>query len=112
MRIALTGGSGKLGRAAVRDLREHDYDVINLDRIPSPDPGAPFTRVDLTDFGQAVGVMSALDDRFDTVDAVVHLAAIPAPGQAPDAALFANNMLTSYNVLFAARPDIWRPRQP
>lgn len=30
-RIAVTGGSGKLGRAVVEDLAEHGYDVVNLD---------------------------------------------------------------------------------
>ena len=31
--------------------------------------------------------------------AVIHLVGIPAPGLAPDAAVFQNNMMTTYNVL-------------
>jgi nucleoside-diphosphate-sugar epimerase len=103
MRIAVTGGSGKLGRAVVDDLLAHDHEVANLDRIPSTDPRAPFTRVDLADFGQVAGALSAVDDRYDRLDAVVHLAAIPGPGMAPDAAIFANNVLSTYNVFQAAR---------
>lgn len=102
-RVAVTGGLGKLGRAVVRDLREHGWDVIVLDSaVP---PGAPegVTRVDLTDYGQVVGALTRLDDRHDSVDAVVHLAAIPAPGLVPNAATFANNVVATYNVLEACR---------
>jgi NADP-dependent 3-hydroxy acid dehydrogenase YdfG len=31
--IVVTGGSGKAGRAVVRDLVEHGYDVLNVDII-------------------------------------------------------------------------------
>ena len=29
--IIVTGGSGKVGRAAVKDLMEHGYKVVSLD---------------------------------------------------------------------------------
>ncbi|GAB3649243.1 NAD-dependent epimerase/dehydratase family protein [Glycomyces tarimensis] len=102
-RVAVTGGSGKLGRAVVRDLVEHGRHVVNLDRAPSPDGLAPFTEVDLTDYGQAVEALTGIDDRYDRVDALVHLAAIPAPGLRANAATFRNNMLTTFNVFQAAR---------
>ena len=35
-KIAVTGGSGKAGRAVVRDLLEHGHEVLNIDRVPSP----------------------------------------------------------------------------
>ena len=35
-RIAVTEGSGKLGRAVVSDLLEHGYEVVNLDLATSP----------------------------------------------------------------------------
>ncbi len=103
MRIAVTGGSGKLGRAVVDELLAHDHLVANLDRVPSPDTRATFTRVDFTDFGQTAGALSGVDDRYDRLDAVVHLAAIPGPGMVPDAAIFANNVLSTYHVFQAAR---------
>jgi nucleoside-diphosphate-sugar epimerase len=102
-RIAVTGGSGKLGRAVVKDLLQHGYEVHNLDLAPPAEPLCPHTRVDLTDFGQVVGALTAVDDRYDRIDAVVHLAAIPAPGLVPNAATFANNVTSSYNVFAAAR---------
>ena len=103
-RVVVTGGSGKLGRAVVTDLAAHGYDVVNLDRL-APPQGAPgtFLAVDLTDYGQVLGALTAVDERYRGVDAVVHLAAIPAPGLAPNAATFANNVLSTYHVFEAAR---------
>jgi nucleoside-diphosphate-sugar epimerase len=102
-RVVVTGGSGKLGRACVRDLVEHGYDVVNADRMPSPDPRGTFVQVDLEDIGEVLGVLGPLDDRHDAVDAVVHLAAIPAPGLTANATVFRINTVTTYNVFEAAR---------
>jgi nucleoside-diphosphate-sugar epimerase len=102
-RVAVTGGSGKLGRACVRDLVENGYEVVNLDRAPSPDDLAPYLQIDLTDYGQVASALTGVDDRYDRLDAVVHLAAIPAPGLRPNSAIFQNNMLSSYNVFAAAK---------
>jgi len=101
MKIAVTGGSGKLGRNVVRRLGDDGHQVTNLDQTGERGPG--FTRVDLRDYGQVVDVILGLDDRHAGFDAIVHLAAIPAPGLAPDAATFENNMQATYNVFQAAR---------
>ena len=84
MRVAVTGGSGKLGRAVVADLVEHGHDVIVLDAATPRDERRQFTRIDLTDYGQVAEALSRIDDRHDGLDAVVHLAAIPGPGMAPN----------------------------
>jgi len=104
-RVVITGGSGKLGRAVVREFAEHGYDVVNVDRAPSPEAPASvqFVRADLTDFGQVVEAFTAIDDRYSGVDGVVHLAAIPAPGLTTQSATFANNVPSTYNVFAAAR---------
>ena len=102
-RIAVTGGSGKLGRAVVSDLRGHGYDVVVLDQAVPAGWTAGATRVELTDYGQVLGALTRVDDRYDGVDAVVHLAAIPAPGMATNAATFANNVVSTYNVFEASR---------
>jgi nucleoside-diphosphate-sugar epimerase len=102
--VAVTGGSGKLGRAVVPELLEHGWQVVNLDQTPPPeDQGAPFVRIDLRDFGQTVEGLTGIQDRHDGVDAVVHLAAIPAPGLTANAATFANNAPSTYNVFSAAK---------
>ena len=103
MRVAVTGGSGKLGRAVVDDLLSHGYEVHVLDLAPPGNPRARFTRVELSDFGQVVGALTGVDDRYDRLDAVVHLAALPAPGVAANATVFHNNVAASYNVFSAAR---------
>jgi nucleoside-diphosphate-sugar epimerase len=100
--VVVTGGSGKLGRAVVADLLQHGWAVINVDQTPPPkDQGCPHVRVDLTDFGQAVEALTTIPA--DGVDAVVHLAAIPAPGITSNAATFANNAPSTYNLFAAAR---------
>ena len=99
----MTGGSGKLGRAVVDELLEHGYRVINLDLVPPRHERAAFTRVDLTDYGQTVEALTAIDDRHGGIDAVVHLAAIPGPGQATNATTFHTNVAISYNVFASAR---------
>ena len=101
MRIAVTGGSGKLGRHVVRRLTEDGHQVLNLDRAGTRSPG--LVVVDLRNYGQVLDVLLGLDDRHEGFDAVVHLGAIPAPGIIPDAATFENNMLSTYNVFQAAR---------
>jgi nucleoside-diphosphate-sugar epimerase len=102
-RVLVTGGSGKAGRACVRELLEHGYKVINVDAVPPGEALCPFVEADLTDFGQVVEALSGVDSRHDRVDAVVHLAAIPAPGRSTNAVTFRNNILSTYNVFEAAR---------
>ncbi len=101
--VVVTGGSGKLGRACVRDLVDEGYDVVNVDLVPPLEPVCPFVQADLEDFGQALEVCAGVDDRHGRVDAVVHLAAIPAPGMRPNAEIFRLNTLSTYNVFEAAR---------
>ena len=102
-RVVVTGGSGKLGRAVVRDLVEHGYAVINVDVVPSREHLCPFIQTDVEDMGQVLETMSQVDDQYKGVDAVVHLAAIPAPGRLPNGRLFQLNMISTFNVFEAAR---------
>jgi UDP-glucose 4-epimerase len=47
--------------------------------------------------------MAGIDEHHTGLDAIVHLGAIPAPGRLSDVATFHNNMLSTFNVLNAAR---------
>jgi len=103
-RVLVTGGSGKLGRAVLRDLVAHGYEVLNIDQQRLDDPICPSVMTNLTDFGQvASAILGGIDEKGGPFDAVVHLAAIPAPGMAANAATFANNVPTTYNVFESCR---------
>lgn len=109
--IIVTGGSGKLGRVAVRHLMEHGYKVVSIDLAAPPgisNPPKPtdptFSRVDITDFGQVLGALSGINDRVEEkVTGIVHLGAIAAPGQAMDNVIFETNMMSTYYIFEAAR---------
>ena len=103
MKIAVTGGSGKAGRAVVRDLREHGHDVLNVDRVPSHEDAAPYLPADLTDYGQTLEALSG-GHVLPGIDAVVHLAAIPAPDKATQDVVFRTNITSTHTVFSAA----WR----
>jgi nucleoside-diphosphate-sugar epimerase len=94
-RVVVTGGSGKAGRAVVRDLLEHGHEVLSVDLVRSPDVDRDQLQGDLTDYGETVEALRG-------AEAVVHLAAIPAPGLRPDELTFRINMTSTYNVFSAA----------
>jgi nucleoside-diphosphate-sugar epimerase len=64
---------------------------------------------DLADFGQTLDALSSVDTgiygkaALNTFDAIVHLAAIPAPRRFTDPVTFSNNTLSTYNVFEASR---------
>ncbi|HWJ74618.1 MAG TPA: NAD(P)-dependent oxidoreductase [Kaistia sp.] len=102
--IIVTGGSGLAGRAVVEDLVSHGYEVTSIDSAPQPaGQAAKYSRTDLTDYGQTVAALSAIDERVSNVEGIIHLAAIPAPGLAPNHVIFETNMISTYNIFEAAR---------
>ncbi|MEU7591378.1 NAD(P)-dependent oxidoreductase [Micromonospora sp. NPDC049230] len=106
-RVVVTGATGKLGRAVVAHLRAVGVDVLAVDRAGGRDPrdvDGEFLLVDLTDYGQVVEAFTGgADEHAGGVDAIVHLAAVPAPGLMSNATTFANNSAATYNVFAAAR---------
>jgi nucleoside-diphosphate-sugar epimerase len=103
-RVAVTGAAGKLGRAVVKDLASHGWDVVSIDRVRPAGSTGEFVVMDLTDYGQVLEVLTGrVDEHLGALDAVVHLAAMPAPGLIPNSATFSNNATASWNVFNAAR---------
>ena len=103
MNIAVTGGSGRLGQVVVKQLVAGGHQVLSIDRVvPSAAQQSQidgktikFADVDLNN-------LAALTETITGCDAIIHLAAFPGPwGQAPGV-VYANNTLTSYNVLYAS----------
>jgi nucleoside-diphosphate-sugar epimerase len=100
--IVVTGASGKTGRAVVQDLiasgrsvRAVDVAGVPGDRGELADLGSPLLRADLEDFGETVDALLG-------AEAVVHLAAIPAPGFFTDARTLSTNTTMNTNVFLAA----------
>lgn len=92
-KVVVTGSEGRVGRAAVREFREHGWLVTPVDRLG--ERGSDFFRLDVQDLGQVTGAMHGHD-------AVVHMAAIASPGSDPPEVVFRNNVMSTFNVLEAA----------
>jgi nucleoside-diphosphate-sugar epimerase len=94
-RVVVTGGSGSAGHVVVRDLLEHGDEVVSVDLAESSELACEQVQADLTGFDDTVKAL-------DGADAIVHLAAIPAPGLRPDDVTFRVNTTSTYNVFSAA----------
>lgn len=103
MRVCVTGAAGMTGSVTVNYLLAEGYEVLGTDISPHPAsvPAAwsrqdfTYTRADLTDYGDTVEVLSG-------VDAVVHLANIPAPSLFTPARTLSANLAMNTNVFLAA----------
>ncbi len=101
--ICVTGAGGMTGTATVLRLLADGYDVVGADLVPLPStlppqwslPAFQYVRCDLTDYGDTVEVLSG-------VDAVVHLANVPAPGLRPASRTMHVNTAMNTNVFLAA----------
>jgi len=97
MRIAVTGGSGLLGRA-VTDLAMRDgHQVVSVDRAAPREhrDGVAYRSADTTVFDDFIRAI-------DGTDALVHLAAYIRPGTVPDNVVHNTNVTSSYNALSIA----------
>jgi UDP-glucose 4-epimerase len=97
MQLAITGGSGGIGRAIVALAVQQGHRVVSIDRtLPTtPEPDVTYLEVDATNY-------DALAASLVGCDALIHMAAIPAPGGYPPQVVHHNNVISSYNALLAA----------
>lgn len=98
MRIAITGGSGGVGRATIAMAVKAGHIVVSIDHVQPPEAlpeGVEFVEATIADY-------DALVEAFRGCDALIHLAAIPSPGRHPDHIVHNNNVVGSYNALRAA----------
>jgi UDP-glucose 4-epimerase len=99
MQIAITGGSGRVGRAVTELALAQGHRVVGIDFVAPSQPVAPpnysYFQVDITRYEE-------IEQALQGCEGVVHLAAIPSPGRHPDHVVHNNNVTGSYNVLSAA----------
>lgn len=94
MKVAITGGSGKLGRFVVQEFVDHGWTVLNLDRSRPDDwRRSRFLQLDLSDLGQVYDAMASFRP-----DVVCHLAANPQPQGHPRHAQFMDNVASTHAI--------------
>jgi nucleoside-diphosphate-sugar epimerase len=95
MNVLVLGGSGRIGGYILRGLLRHGYIVSSYSRTAPLVEGVPFIQGDITNLDQ-------LKEACHGQDAIIHLAAVPAPGWVPPEQLIRVNTLGTFNVLEAA----------
>jgi len=97
MKIGITGGSGRVGSKIIEMALARGDTFVSLDRVEpgTPQDGVTYITADVADY-------DVLLRAFAGCDAVVHMAAIPAPFRQPDHVVHNNNVVGSYNVMRAA----------
>jgi nucleoside-diphosphate-sugar epimerase len=93
-RVLVTGAAGLVGRAVLELLADERIPATALILEPAAKP-LPADRVVVGDARDPGVVADALRD----ADAIIHLAAIPAPDRDPDESVFAHNTQTTFTVL-------------
>lgn len=100
MKIAITGGSGGMGRTITAQALRLGHGVVSIDRVPSPTATATsenirFVEADIGDYEQMLAA-------FEGCDALIHMAAIPSPLRDAEHVVHNNNVVGSYNAMRAA----------
>ncbi len=99
MKALITGGGGRIGRAAAEHLIESSWDVRVIDLMPEIDlPGAEYWQCDITDY-------DAVRDAVRGCDAIVHMAAIVSPNLAPAPKIFQVNVSGTFHIFEAAAEE-------
>lgn len=86
-----------MGQAVIQLALKQGHQVVNIDQAAPKvgSPSVPFLQVNSTNYDE---VKQALAGN----EAIIHLAAIPAPFDNPDHQVHNNNVVSNYNVLSAA----------
>lgn len=101
MRVLVTGALGGVGGVISSALTAAGHEVTRTDRSPRSraDQRGRYAQSDLNLYGEAAWLCQEQD-------AVVHAAAIPDPTQHSPQTVFSNNVLTTYNMVEAAKNSL------
>ena len=96
MRVLITGGTGKVGKATTERLVRsgHEVRVLGIESDVTI-PGAEYTQCDILNYAEVL-------ERTRGCEGVIHLAAIPSPLLAPGHDVFRVNAAGTFNVFEAA----------
>ncbi|OGV36443.1 MAG: hypothetical protein A2X48_03560 [Lentisphaerae bacterium GWF2_49_21] len=97
MKVFVTGASGRIGKHVVRKLASSGYRVKSFDRAEPEQtlPDVEYAHGDINDFNFVLSHMKG-------ADAVVHLAALPAPDRGTSQEVIRINVLGTFNVFRTA----------
>jgi nucleoside-diphosphate-sugar epimerase len=102
MRIAITGGRGRVGRAVVSAALAEGHDVVEIDvNAPQPTHDEPPVEA-LTQVTADVRTYDELERAVRGCTALVHLAAHPSPDHRPAHEVHNDNVTGSYHALTVA----------
>jgi nucleoside-diphosphate-sugar epimerase len=103
LKIAVTGGSGRIGSALIKYLAERGHKPVNLDVRQAEEPAAPFVYCE-------AGRRELLQPALVGMDAVIHLGEIPGewPSIAPNE-IFSRNIAAG-SCVFQTAADLRIPR--
>ena len=73
-KIIVTGGSGKAGKATIRELLSHNYDVFNIDLKNRRKNFVPFYKQDLENFQDSINTISEINKKTGGIDGIIHQA--------------------------------------
>jgi len=99
MRVLITGGLGKVGQEAVKRLVANGHEVKVIGRRPDLEvEGGEYQPCDITDY-------ASLREQVRGIEGIVHLAAIPNPGDETGATIFNINCAGTFNIYQAAAEE-------
>lgn len=95
MKVLITGGTGHIGTPVTKHLLAQGYDVLVIDTKAKSTVDAPYSPCDIMNFDAVLEAMTGCD-------AVVHLAALRSPAEAPAPDTFRINVAGTFNIYEAA----------
>ena len=99
MKIAITGGRGRIGRVTTELALAQGHTVVSIDQTAVPADGSTGA---VTHVQANVGKYDELEQAMWGCNAIIHLGAIISPFGFPDHVVHNNNVTGSYNALSAA----------